>query len=217
MKKQKNKKNYWHQTWTIISYILYGLVIIFAVSALLSKISIGGFKLLTVQSGSMAPTIKTGSLIVVKPEADYQKNDIVTFYPTPASKLTTTHRIVDVKTESGLTYYQTKGDANATPDSSLIGSQYIIGKTKITVSYLGYPISFVKTLPGLIILIIIPATIIVYDEINNIKTEIRKQKLKRKKQNKRQQALWLIKAKKFIKAWVKKSLATPSQGRGHAK
>ena len=65
--------------WKIITYIVFSLVLIFALAAILSKFSIFGIKLYTVQSGSMEPTIKTGSLVLTKFQNDYQVNDIVTF------------------------------------------------------------------------------------------------------------------------------------------
>ena len=64
-----------------------GLVAVFvAVSALNLP---GGWKLFTVQSGSMQPAISLGSLVIVKPAGEYVVGDVITFKtgPTP-----TTHR-----------------------------------------------------------------------------------------------------------------------------
>ena len=47
----------------------------------------------------------------------------------------------------------------------------IIGKKIAAVPYLGFPISYAKTTPGLILLVIIPAVIIIYDEMQKIKKE----------------------------------------------
>lgn len=165
--------------WPILTYIIYTLVIIFAVSILLSKFSIAGIKLLTVQSGSMAPTIKTGSLVFIKSQDNYYSGDIVTFQNSTDPSQTTTHRIVNVTQENGFSQFQTQGDANNTPDGLIISKEQIIGKAKLAIPYLGYLVAFVKTLPGLIILILIPAVIIIYEEIINIKNHIKSKRQKK--------------------------------------
>lgn len=168
------------QIWPIITYILYGVVILFALFALSSKLPIpGNFKLLTVMSGSMEPTVKIGSLVIVKPANDYQVNDIITFRNLEKPQNTTTHRIVKIIDREGTFYMTTQGDANGTPDSVEVRQDTIIGKVRLTIPYLGYPIAFSKTVPGLIIFVIIPAIIIIYDEILNIKREIKKRRFKR--------------------------------------
>ncbi len=178
----KTKKN-WHKIdwkkinyWQIITYIIYVIVIVFAISAILSRFSIGGVKLLTVQSGSMEPAIKMGSVVFAKSQNEYLKNNIITFRTSASLEETTTHRIVDTIEEDGVIQFQTQGDANGTPDGQLIPKDWVVGKAKFAIPYLGYPVAFVKTLPGLIILVIIPAVIIIYDEVLNIKKELAKRK-----------------------------------------
>ncbi len=174
----KTKEINWKKVnyWQIITYIIYALVIIFAISAILSRFSVGGVRLLTVQSGSMEPAIKMGSVVFVKAQDNYKIGDIITFRTSASLEETTTHRIVDVIEEDDITYFQTQGDANGTPDGQLIPKDWVVGKAKFAIPYLGYPVAFVKTLPGLIILVIIPAIIIIYDEILNIKKELAKKK-----------------------------------------
>lgn len=126
-----------------------------------------GYKVLAVQSGSMEPALKVGSLIVVKKTNSYQKGEIIT-YRNKNNSQTTTHRLVEIKNGE----FVTKGDANNANDSGLINQDFIVGKVILAIPFLGYPISFAKTMPGLITLIIIPSTIIVYSEVLNIKSEI---------------------------------------------
>ena len=166
------KINYWE----IITYIIYAIIILFAITAILSKFSIGGIKLLTVQSGSMEPALKMGSVVFVKSQENYQKGEIITFRTAGNLKDTTTHRIVGIEEKDGTIYFQTQGDANKTPDGQLVPKDWVVGKVKFAIPYIGYPIAFARTLPGLIILIIIPATIIIYDEILKIREELAKRK-----------------------------------------
>lgn len=128
----------------------------------------GRYKLMVVLSGSMEPAIKMGSIVVIKPEKNYIKKDIITYQDLAKSKTTITHRVFEA---SGSAYI-TKGDANKIPDTTKIFPKQIIGKVIFVIPYLGYPVSFTKTLPGLILVIVIPATIIVYQELVNLKNDI---------------------------------------------
>lgn len=139
----------------------------------------GNYKIYTVLTGSMSPTIKTGSIVFIKPQNNYQVKDIVTFF-TSIPKQTTTHRIVGVKTINHQQVLITKGDANKSNDFMNIPYQNILGKVIFSIPLLGYLISFSKTFTGLTILIVIPATIIVYSEIISIKNEVIRLVKKRK-------------------------------------
>ena len=136
-------------------------------------------RVFVVQSGSMTPTIKLGSLIFVFPSSQYQKGDIITAKLRPESNIkhpysTVTHRIVDVEEKDDSIFYITKGDANTTPDFDKRPSDLVLGKVVYIVPFLGYPVGFAKTQTGFIFLIAIPAVIIVYSEFLNIKKEFLK-------------------------------------------
>lgn len=106
--------------------------------------SILGYKTFTVETGSMEPTIKEGSMIYVEPCTDfeeYQVNDIVTFTDT-VKKQSFTHRIVAIDKEEGL--FTTKGDANEIEDLEPIASTYAVGKVRMTIPLLGYVSTFLK-------------------------------------------------------------------------
>jgi signal peptidase I len=177
----------------LISSIFYWLVIcvlsLIAVLVGTSAINIpGGIKFYTVQSGSMEPSIHTGSIVVSKPSDKYNKGDIITFKGAKDKlaqipKYTTTHRIYEVTTKDGKEEYVTKGDANNVPDATSASKDLVLGKTIFSIPLLGYPVSFAKTGEGLLILVIIPATLIVYSELINIKNETKgliEQRRKRK-------------------------------------
>ena len=160
----------------LVILILIGIIV--GVSLLPIK---NNYKILTVMSGSMAPKIKTGTLIMVRPASDYSQDDIVTFRPLDAKKNndTVTHRILEVKENNGVKTYLTKGDANNAPDANEVPKNRIVGKYLFGIPVLGYVVGYVKTLPGLILLVIIPATIIVLEESKKIIKEIKK--IRRKK------------------------------------
>jgi signal peptidase I len=165
--------------------ITYGLftflLLIIALAVIGSYFNINGYKIYTVQSGSMEPAIQTGSVVIDHQSDIYEKGDVVSFSPNKDPKNIVTHRILASKTENGITYFATKGDANSTPDIDVIQSSMILGKVILSIPLLGYPIAFARTQTGLILLIIIPATIIVYSELVNIKNEIAKSLAERRK------------------------------------
>jgi len=149
--------------WLILAGL--GLVAVFVAVSALNLL--GGWKLFTVQSGSMQPAISVGSLVLVKPAGEYAVDEVITFKTGPAP---TTHRINRI--EAGVII--TKGDANDTPDSEPVRPENIIGKVVLSLPYAGYPVTFAKSKEGFLLLIVIPATLIIYSEILNIKNEIKK-------------------------------------------
>jgi signal peptidase len=162
----------------LIILILIGILVIFSFVPFP-----GNYKIFTVQSGSMEPAIKTGSLIFVKPEANYNVGDVITRRTTDP-KVTITHRIFSKTDVNGQTAFETKGDANNAPDAEKFTEKGIIGKVLLAIPFLGFPVSFAKTTQGLILIVIIPAVIIIYDELNKIKAEIRRKMEEKKKKKK---------------------------------
>ena len=168
--------------------ILYYLVIVvFAVIAILMVVSIfpitGNYKLMVVQSGSMEPAIKMGSIVVVKPADDYKIGDIISFGRVTETKGPTTHRIYDIKVAENKVFYITKGDANNAPDQEEVPKREIIGKVLFSVPYIGFAVDFAKKPLGFAIIIIVPAAAIIYDEVKKIYGEIKKRKKSKSEQS----------------------------------
>ncbi|MFC1653667.1 signal peptidase I [Patescibacteria group bacterium] len=158
----------------IATNIIWGLLVILIILIGFSTLPIpGNYKLYSVLSGSMEPALRKGSVVIVKPVDYYNLNDIITM-SIPNSKDTVTHRITKVETVDNKTLFTTKGDANDVADLKPTEQENIVGRVMFKIPLLGYPMSFTKTKEGLVILVIIPATIIVYSEILNIKKEIKK-------------------------------------------
>lgn len=162
-KKNNSRFNFWAWFAWVITFIL----LVIAGVMLISKINIpGAFQTFLVQSGSMSPTIKTGDLIVVKPDNSYRAGDVVTFNNLKNQKVT--HRIVNIKIENNNQKIFTKGDANKVLDDGYISSSQIIGKVNYQIPYLGKLVFFSKTLPGLIVLILVPTFLIIIGEFKKI-------------------------------------------------
>jgi signal peptidase len=165
----------------IVYYVVIAFVAFITILLVISAIPTpGNIKLMVVLSGSMEPTIKTGSIVMVKPVEDYKVGDIITFGPNSKSNPPTTHRIFEIKTKDGQPVYVTKGDANNAEDLAEITKKDILGKVLFFVPYLGYAVEFAKQPMGFILIIVIPAVIIVSDEIGNIWKEVFQLKNKKK-------------------------------------
>lgn len=163
----------------IVYCILDAVIVLIALLFIVSAFPIAGnYRVLTVVSGSMEPTIKTGSVVAVKPEQDYKIGDVITFSHGVKTEPPTTHRIYDIKVEGGQPVYITKGDANKSPDIDGTAKKDIEGKVLFSVPYLGYLVNFIKKPIGFILIIILPAGIVIFDEIRKIYAEVKTKKEK---------------------------------------
>lgn len=151
-------------TWAVFLIILLMVAVTFT-----SNVEIhGGYRSFLVQSGSMEPTIKIGDIIVIQRKSSYKKNNVVTFRG-PENRLVT-HRIVEekqvnTKDPDKQVLFVTKGDANRSEDEALITNPDILGEVIFTIPKLGYLVTFSKSIPGLITLILVPATLLVLGEL----------------------------------------------------
>ncbi|NTW89292.1 MAG: signal peptidase I [Candidatus Moranbacteria bacterium] len=150
---------------------VYAAFLLLALAVLLSMFSVAGVRLYTVLSGSMEPTLHTGSIIFVIPQASYQVGDVVT-RKTEDPAVTVTHRISEKIDRDGDTVFHTKGDANDVADAEDIPVSSIIGKEAVTVPWMGYAVNFAKTKEGFALVVIVPAAIIVYEELKKIRMEV---------------------------------------------
>lgn len=132
----------------------------------------GAVQLFTVRSGSMEPAIPTGSLIFVRPSAAYANGDVITVRT--SDQKTVTHRIVEVLSTDVGPAYRTKGDNNEEADPVEIRPADVVGKTMLTVPYLGYPVAYAQTRTGFLTLIFIPALLIILSELVTIVQEVRR-------------------------------------------
>lgn len=160
----------------MITFLLATLIYIRPVYPYLTAIK--KVKAMVVLSGSMLPTIKVGSVVVVAPPKNaskgqplYKQGEIMTY---TTGYETFTHRVVYSKENAGTFFYKTKGDNNKDEDIGEIPEYKTVGKVILYVPILGRIVNFVKSQQGFIALIIIPTTIIVYSEILNIKKELTK-------------------------------------------
>lgn len=139
-------------------------------------------KILVISSGSMSPSLSSGSIVAVRNVDNYEINDVITFIDPQNHEKSLTHRIVGIEYEdNGSDFYITKGDANKVNDSQKIKKEDVIGKVFMKIPLIGYLVTIVKRPMGLIFLVIIPGIFFVSSELNVIKDEMKKIKERRLK------------------------------------
>lgn len=130
----------------IIVWVLFGLILFYNLYAytcihIFKKqyVSIFGYIMLEVESGSMEPTINVGDVIIVNTkDKNVQTGEIITFKDELG--IFVTHRISKIANEGIIT----KGDANNTEDSGYLSSKQIVGTYVFKISRLGSIIKFFK-------------------------------------------------------------------------
>lgn len=159
-----------------------GIVVFLVIAGFLalSTVSVFDLRSFVVQSGSMEPVVHTGSVILVRKVSEYGVGDIVT-HKTSSKDVTITHRIVREETRDGQKGFVFKGDANTVEDEELVPESDIVGKILFQIPYLGYVVDYVKKPVGFILFIVIPAVIIVYEELRKMIEEIGRLWSRRKK------------------------------------
>jgi signal peptidase len=149
----------WLQTFFTILFIVITLFLLgTGIYAMLTgaEPNIFGYQMMTVGSGSMEPTFMTGSIVVINTNEnqDYQVGDVAMFWTPEDPDRNITHRIINIYEQDGQLYYQTQGDNNNAPDQEPITIDQIRGKyANLTVPYLGYFLSFIKSRDGILLLV----------------------------------------------------------------
>ncbi|SHF89618.1 signal peptidase I SipW [Ornithinibacillus halophilus] len=141
---------------TMMAAIIFMACVVVATKASGGEPEIMGYQLKTVLSGSMEPEFMTGSIIAVKPGGDmtrFKENDIITFQEEDGKLIT--HRVIDVVNSGEHVMYETKGDNNNAPDSSLVLSDNVVAQyTGFTIPFIGYVVNFAQTQNGAFLLLI---------------------------------------------------------------
>ncbi|MDQ3915602.1 MAG: signal peptidase I [Actinomycetota bacterium] len=117
------------------------------------------YRTFTVLSGSMAPSIPTGSMIFDREvdAGELAPGDVVTFHPPGQADKLVSHRVVRVeKTEAGR-FLVTRGDANGVLDDWRIPAEGRGLRYEFHVPYLGYVVGGLLTPVGRLIALTLAA------------------------------------------------------------
>jgi signal peptidase I len=137
----------------IVTVVVFGLLAITVGPRFLP------YQALVVRSGSMAPTIPTGSVVFYHHVSanDVKVGQIIVFSRPGQPSERVTHRVFRIATGTTGRYFVTKGDANATPDDWRIPA---VGKGWVEsfhLPYVGYILADLQSTTARLLLLLIPA------------------------------------------------------------
>lgn len=144
-----------------IAMIVLGLVVLGLLAVTIGP-RLLPYQALIVRSGSMSPTIPTGSIVFyTKRNADAIKvGDVIVFEKPGATNEKVTHRVYQIKNGPTGRYFITKGDANGTPDDwqvPAVGTGWI---ARFHVPSVGYALVYLQSTLARLLLLVIPALIL---------------------------------------------------------
>ena len=164
---------------TIIIIVMFLYLAFIIVQRISGNQSILGYRIFTVATGSMIPKYNINDVLAIKQinTDELKVGDDVTYLGNryDVNGKIVTHRIIDIKTENGKKIYITKGINNTVEDTAIEASQIygkVIGKIPI-VTQINHTI---KNQYGFFFLIFLPIVIIIFLEIADTVTEIKRGK-----------------------------------------
>ncbi len=111
------------------------ILCLWVISQVLSNgyMSVGGFSMFRVATGSMEPEMPVGTLLISKKTEieNIEVDDVVNFTSRENGMLgmIITHRVINIYEDNdGSVYLETKGDANKYADAKLVDEENLIGK-----------------------------------------------------------------------------------------
>jgi signal peptidase len=118
-------------------------------AALLSLATLGvlmasGHRVLIVRSGSMAPAINVGDLLVTRmvDPTRVSAGDVVTFRDPSRSRDLVTHRVLERRIDSVMVSFLTKGDANSGTERWSVDEDGAVGKLAFRIPKVGYSLAW---------------------------------------------------------------------------
>lgn len=151
----------------LLSVILWGIILftaLFVFTTLATRdqnkvANVAGFTPLSVTTDSMAPTFRSGDIIIIQTcdPATLQVGDIITFHTVINNESTLdTHRIQSIDTTGGVRSYITAGDNdNGIADTQAISEGDIVGKYVARLAGVGQVMAFLPSSTGFLAAIVL--------------------------------------------------------------
>lgn len=143
-----------------------GIVVLVPLAVLMITVLLLGWQLQVIETGSMAPRIAAGSVAVVEQidAADVRAGMVIVFEDPARHGRLVAHRAVKRLPGEG-PVWQTRGDANASPDPYPVHAQEITGRVRWTIPRLGSVASALDTPITPALLIGLPLLLLAASEI----------------------------------------------------
>ncbi len=184
--KPKRKKIGKAAFFVTFALVMSVILCIWVISQVLSNgyISVGGYSLFRVASGSMEPDIPVGALLISKKTdiGNIAKGDVINFRSRDTGMVgkIITHRVIGVyEGADGAVYLETKGDANQYSDAKFADSENLIGRVVYATgegNFFAGLIGFLTSKVGFWAFIVLPCILvgvgIMRDTIGTLRTEM---------------------------------------------
>jgi signal peptidase len=118
-----------------------------------------GWQVVTVMSGSMAPTYPVDAVLALDPvdPAKVREGDVIAF-ETESDRPMVTHRVVAITHDAGGLAFVTKGDANEEADIDPVAASAVRGRVVVGIPYLGSFVRVVHNPVGFAIFLVLPGS-----------------------------------------------------------
>jgi signal peptidase len=133
------------------------------------------YQALVVRSGSMSPTIPTGSIVFYRKIAatSVRVGDVIAFSKPGQPDEKVTHRVYQIGSSSTGRYFVTKGDANGAPDDWRVPAVGTGWLAVFHVPVLGYVLADLQSQLGRVLLLLVPAVLLGLITLYELVTERR--------------------------------------------
>lgn len=152
-----------------VAILVVALVVPFAITVVPELA--GADRAYVVRSGSMAPTIEAGDVVLVSgtPPSEIRAGDVISY----RTERTTadgragvvTHRVVGVEDGGDGGSFRTKGDANDRTDPGRVPASAVIGRVTFAIPLVGSVIAFAASEAGFVALVVVPLGLLVASEV----------------------------------------------------
>jgi len=151
--------------WLPATLAVLTLTFLLPLTAFIVSAWLMGWQLMSVQSGSMAPTYPVDSLVVIGPvdPTDVQPGMAIVFEDPLTSGRIVTHRVVSRAGDA--IAFVTQGDANAQADPVPVTARLVRGRVLWHVPELGLMLDWLAFPRSFVLLVLIPGVLLVVGEI----------------------------------------------------
>lgn len=162
----------------VLAFAAYVFVVVFR-SGPTHVPSVFGYSFLRVATGSMEPTIPTGSLIIVRktaPEA-VRTGDVICFYSEDPSieGIPNTHRVVAVEGSGDNLVFTTQGDAIDMADPYPVHADHLVG-VFLKALQIGKALDVIHSPVFFFFVLLVPLSVVIVFEVLRVKRLAQKEK-----------------------------------------
>jgi signal peptidase len=126
-----------------------------------------GWTMADVQTGSMRPGIRPGSMVVLAPidPADVEQGTVIGFRDDRRGGAVTTHRVTEVLHQAKGLYFRTKGDANTRADGIPVPAGAVVGEVRWRIAGLGAMADAATQRRNQLALVLLPVVLVGVSEL----------------------------------------------------